>query len=271
MDGQPVWVEAGAARLAVWQAGVGVPVVMMHAGVADSRMWRGQFAGLAQRAQVIAFDRRGFGRTAAADGEHTRVGDLLAVLDAVAPGRPAVLVGCSQGGRIAIDTALAHPGRVAGLVLIGSAVSGRPEVAPLPAMARLEAAIAVAEQAGDLGLLNALEAQLWLDGPTAPAGRVRGAVRALFLEMNGIALAAPDIGRVVAPPSAFDRLERVAAPTLVAWGNLDCVDVIAYGEAIAARVPGARRLVFPGTAHLPSMEAPEAVLAAILAAILGRV
>jgi pimeloyl-ACP methyl ester carboxylesterase len=250
-------VPCGQARIAAWCAGAGMPVVLLHAGVADSRMWRGQFAALAGRAQAIAYDRRGFGRTAAAPGDFAQVADLLAVLDALAPGRRALLVGCSQGGRIAIDAALAHPARVAGLALIGTAVSAAPPLPLQPAAERLEAAIAAAD---DLAQVNELEAHLWLDGPTAPRGRVGGAARALFLDMNGIALAAPALGRAETPPSAYDRLARIAVPTCVAWGNLDCADVIGWSRHIAATVPGARRAVFPAAAHLPPIEAPEAVL-----------
>jgi pimeloyl-ACP methyl ester carboxylesterase len=250
-------VAAGAARLACWAAGDGVPVVLLHAGVADSRMWGGQFDALAGQARAIAYDRRGFGRSAAVAGGFAQVDDLFAVLDAEAPGRAAVLVGCSQGGRIALDAARARPARVAGRVLIGAAVSGAPAVALPPGVERLEAAIAAA---GDLDAVNRLEAHLWLDGPTAPEGRIRGPARALFLAMNGIALAAEGGGPAASPPSAFDRLERVGVPTVVGWGSLDCADVIAWNGAIAARVPGARRVVFPGAAHLPSLEAPGEVL-----------
>src|SRR5215217_5097869 len=49
-------------------AGEGVPLVLVHAGIADSRMWEGQLAAFADRYQVIRYDMRGFGRTARAAG-----------------------------------------------------------------------------------------------------------------------------------------------------------------------------------------------------------
>jgi pimeloyl-ACP methyl ester carboxylesterase len=257
------WIPSGNARIAAWAAGTGPLVALLHAGVADSRMWRGQFAALARRARVVAFDRRGFGQTARAPGDYTQVADLLAVLDTLAPGQPALLVGCSQGGRIAIDTALLHPARVAGLVLIGPGISGGPAVPLPPAVVAFEDTIAAADAAGDKARVNALEAWFWLDGPQQPEGRVAGPLRDLFLDMNAIALAAPALGRALPPPSAYDRLEQVLTPTLVTWGTIDAPDVIAYAEAIAQRVPAARHQTIPGAAHLPSMEAPDVVLAMI--------
>jgi len=250
----------GAARLAVVErGGAGDAVVFLHAGVADHRMWRGQLDTLSDRWRCVAYDRRGFGATHTRPEPYTRVGDLVAVLDALRIER-AVLVGCSQGGRTAIDAALAHPDRVRALVLVASAVTGAPEVdgfAPEIA-ARLEA-LEAAEAREDLEAVNELEAQLWLDGPAQPAGRVGGAVRALFLAMNGDALRlAATAGEALAAPSAWPRLHEIAVPTLVVWGPLDFPHLVERMRQLVAAVPGARGHELGGTAHLPNLERPEA-------------
>ncbi len=258
-------IPVGAARIAAEWAGAGQPVVFLHAGVADRRMWRHQLAALSSGHHVIAFDRRGFGDTPAVDEAYSQTDDLFAVLDRlVEPGRPVVLVGCSQGGRIALDAALASPGRVAGLVLIAPSVSGAPSAKPHEAVGRLVDAIDLAETSGDLDQVNQLEAALWLDGPLAEPGRVKEPARGLFLAMNGLALAAPAIGRVLEPASAWDRLDRIAAPVRILCGDLDVPHIQARCRQLVAALPDARLEILSGVAHLPSVEQPELVTARLL-------
>src|SRR3546814_9234692 len=80
------------------------PVIFLHAGVADGRMWQAQLDEFAPRHRVVAYDRRGFGKTRGQAETFSHIDDLLAVLDGLDIDQ-AALVGCSQGGRIAIDFA----------------------------------------------------------------------------------------------------------------------------------------------------------------------
>lgn len=114
--------------------------------------------------------------------------DAIAVMDAAGV-EQAVVIGSSMGGQAALDLTLAHPNRVSGLVLIGTAVRGAPylDINEGPT-AELDTIIESAENASGIDEVNRLEARIWLDGPTADEGRVVGAARDLFLEMNGKAL-----------------------------------------------------------------------------------
>lgn len=243
--------------------GGAAPLVFLHAGVSDSRLWARQFETFGPHRRVVAYDRRGFGATAAVDEHFSSVDDLIAVLDALAIPR-AVLVGCSQGGRIALDATLAHPQRVAGLVLVAAAIGGAPE--SMTVDPRIEALIAAYEEAetiGDVDAQNRIEAHVWLDGPFAAEGRVTGAQRALFLTMNRIVLGGPKIGSTDVPDTAYRRLADVAVPTLVMWGPLDVPSVVTNMRHAAATIPGARACELEGIAHLPSLEAPERFDAAL--------
>jgi pimeloyl-ACP methyl ester carboxylesterase len=212
----------------------------------------------------VAYDRRGFGGSPPGPDGFRHLDDLLAVLDAVA-GDPVWLVGNSMGGALAIDAALEAPERIAGLVLIGpgvsSPVAGFEPPATSEAEQRWEAAW---EAAGDdVDEQVRLDAWLWLDGP-GHEGRVGGAARELALEMNRQVFAhgAPD----EAGENGVDgggRLGELAMPVTVAWGELENSEQVAICEVLAERIPGARRVILPGTAHLPSLDAPDAVLAAI--------
>ncbi len=215
------WIASGRATLAAEVVGSGDPVVFLHANVCDSRMWRAQLDGVGASNKAIAYDRRGFGETRAEKEDFSAIADLMAVIGAMANGEPAILVGCSQGGRIAIDAALRYPSSVRGLVLIAPTVTGAPEAVYPPEIKGLMAELKQAEEAGDLDRVNAMKAHLFLDGPRQPEGRVAGQPRQLFLDMNGIALRSPPIGSDVDVTPAFHRLGEISAPSLVIWGDLD--------------------------------------------------
>jgi pimeloyl-ACP methyl ester carboxylesterase len=170
----------------------------------------------------------------------------------------AVLVGCSQGGRIAIDAALAKPGRVLGLALVAPAVTGAPtpEAYPPPVQALVDA-YETADAAGDAERLNELEARVWLDGVLGEPLRVRGELRALFLDMNRMALDAAGPGPERPAPPAWPRVHELGLPALVVWGPLDFPHLNDRCRLLVATLPQARALVVDGTAHLPSMEKPE--------------
>lgn len=208
-------VRSGQALLATTVAGSGKPIVFLHAGVCDRRMWRAQMDVAANGNTAISYDRRGFGQTRAAAEDHSAVADLMKVLDATADGAPAILVGCSQGGRIALDAALLHPARVRGLVLISPTVTGAPAAIYPPAIKTLMAQMEETETAGDLDRINAFKARLFLDGPLTPEGRVSGKLRQLFLDMNGTALRSPPAGSSLDAVPAYQRLNEIQAPTLV--------------------------------------------------------
>lgn len=263
-------IASGRATLATEIVGRGDPVVFLHAAIADRRMWRAQLDGIGASNKGIAYDRRGFGETVAEKEDFSAVADLLAVMGALTTGTPAILVGCSQGGRIAIDAALQHPSCVRGLVLISPTVTGAPEPAYPPAIKDLMAQLKAAEQAGDLDRVNAMKARLFLDGPSAPEGRVTGQARQLFLEMNGIALRSPPIGSDVdVAPTAFQRLGEISVPTLVICGDLDLPHIQERCRQIAPMMANGSHHVLPGTAHLPSLDRP-AEITGLLAEFINR-
>jgi pimeloyl-ACP methyl ester carboxylesterase len=234
----------------------GPPLLFLHANVADSRMWQGQWDSLAAPHPLIRYDRRSFGesRTLFAT-PHSHMADLWAVMDSLGYER-AVLVGCSMGGRVAIDAALARPDKVSGLVLSAPGVTGAPTAHHGDPVQALMDAISAAAARGDLEAKNELQARLWLDGPLSPPGRVGGEARRLFLSMNGTALRATHPGEASEETSAWERLEAIQAPALVMWGDLDLPHLQERCRLLAQRIPGAQSAVLAGTAHLPALEAP---------------
>jgi pimeloyl-ACP methyl ester carboxylesterase len=232
-------------------------------------MWRDQLAGIGATNKAVAYDRRGFGESRAEPENFSALADLAAVLDATADDKPAILVGCSLGGRIALDAAIRRPSRVRALMLIAPNVPGAPEPIHPPDIERLLASSNDAEASGDLDRLNAIKARLWLDGPLAREGRVTGPARDLFLDMNGIALRLPPFGSDVDVEPLFHRLAEVAVPTLIVWGDLDFPHVQQRCRHLAATIPHAESHEMTGVAHLPSLERP-ADMTALIAAFVAK-
>jgi pimeloyl-ACP methyl ester carboxylesterase len=117
----------------------------------------------------------------------------------------------------------------------------------------------LAEEAGDLELVNELELQVWVDGPHRSAEQVDKTLRERVREMNRIALATPDdlgIEMPLAPPAA-GRLGEIRAPTLIIAGDLDTPKTLAAADYLAAGIRGARQVRITGAAHLPNMERPD--------------
>ncbi|MGL4575540.1 MAG: alpha/beta fold hydrolase [Burkholderiaceae bacterium] len=252
-------IKSGAAMLAVEVTGNGDPIVFLHAGVCDMRMWSTQLNSLSVNYKSIAYDRRGFGKTSYEAESFSAVEDLMEVLRATTDGEPAVLVGCSQGGRVAIDAVLTYPSTIRALVLIAPSVAGAPEPAHTLEIELLLKRLKEAEELGDLSQVNAIEAHMWLDGPLAQERRIGGQARELFMNMNRIALCALPTGANRDAVPAFQRLCEITVPSLVIQGNLDFPHIRERSQKIARTILNGSYIELVGAAHLPSLERPADV------------
>ena len=235
-------------------AGKGQPLVLVHAAIADGRMWDEQFHVFAQRYQVIRYDRRGFGRTPMAAGTYSHHQDLVDLLKFLNIER-ASFVGCSQGARIVVDLTLEHPEMTQTIVLVSPSLSGFTFSGEQP---RQAAQIDQAEEAGDIAQVNELELQIWVDGPHRTPEQVNPAVRERVREMNLITLQTPaDLGteQPLTPPAA-DRLGEIRTPAMVIVGDLDTPRTLATADHLARNIAGAQKWIISGTAHMPNMEKP---------------
>jgi len=240
-------------------AGDGPVLILLHEGVSDLRGWRETAEILCAGAEVVAYDRRGYGRTGPGPEAFTHVDDLLAVLDRFTDG-PAWLVGASAGGGLALDAALIAPERVAGLILIAPAVTGAPEPELDPATQALSDRLDAAYNANDTAEINRLETWLWLDGPAQPEGRVSGPARDLALDMNAVIMGhgQPE-ERGGTDTGAWDRLGEIRVPVTVACGDLDVPFLASRSRELADRLPRGRHEVLAGFAHQPYLEQPALV------------
>ncbi|NRQ34073.1 alpha/beta fold hydrolase [Nonomuraea sp. NN258] len=264
--------------LAYDESGAGPPVVLVHAGIADRRMWRHQVAELSARHRVIAYDWRGHGDSADPAEELVHHEDLLRLMDGLGVAR-AVLAGSSMGGSYAIEAALAAPHRVAGLVLISSGLSGHAWPAEMIAQARervhstVEADRLAAYRSGTAERIDPADLDafatahtLWqVAGPDRGIGDLDPQVwQQAFTMMRRVferAWSRPPVPE--RHLAAARRLSEVAVPTMVVNGLADVPAIQAVSDVLTQEIPGARRLDLPATGHLPPLERPDQVNAAI--------
>lgn len=248
---------AGTAQLYYQKAGAGQHLVMIHAGVADHRQWNAAFEHFADTYQVLRYDMRGFGRSAPVSGSFRAIDDLGAVLGALDVQGPAIMMGCSMGGALAMDFTIAHPKLVSALVMVCSAPSGLKLDLPEPALFEQ---VQLAEQQGDLDRVCELETRIWFDGEARTRDDVDQEQRALLYEMNRTALANDSLGlgerQYDLQPAAYKRLDEINVPVLVVTGDLDLPYTHAAADYMCDRLARVDRERIAGTAHLPNMEQP---------------
>ncbi|MER5705502.1 alpha/beta hydrolase [Micromonospora sp. NPDC002296] len=270
-----------------------VTALLLHGWTLDGRSWHRQLAEVRERfggrVRVVTYDARGHGRSscmALRTATLAQLGDdLVAVLDAVAPTGPVVLVGHSMGGMTIMEYAHRHPrhfaARTAGLVFVSTTAEGHTHTAYglSPRIARL---IRLAETAG-AGVLARCGA--WRP-PRALLRALRPSIRwmlfgdrceptDIWLVTSAVARASlRSIGGFRASIGTQHRLDTLAAlahlPAAALVGDRDRLTPPPCAESIAAALPATELTVCPGAGHMLMMERPGQVNAAV-AGVLHRV
>jgi len=254
MSSQTGFAHLNGTQLYYEVAGSGPALVLVHAGIADSRMWDEQFSVLAHDFTIVRYDMRGFGQTPMIAGTFAHRHDLAALLQHLNISRTALL-GCSMGGQMILDFALEFPEIVTALIPVASGVSGYAFEGDRPPQWN---ALVAAYERGDLAQTSEYEVQIWVDGPHRRPDQVPASIRDRVHAMNLIALATPEDLGAEQPldPPAINRLRDIQAPTFVVIGELDQPRILEQCAYIAQAIPGAETTSLPA-AHLPNMERPE--------------
>jgi pimeloyl-ACP methyl ester carboxylesterase len=234
-------------KIAWERQGTGAPLLLVH-GLGYARWgWEPVVPGLAESFDVLLFDNRGIGESDAPPGPYTvaeLAGDALQVLNEAGVERAHVL-GTSLGGMVAQELALAVPERVDRLVL-ACTTPGGPESFPMPEQT-------VKLMTSGATLRQFVENALAPDPDTEIVERIlrhRQATAQPFEAWSAQAAAGATF-------DALERIERIAAPTLVLHGTEDAVVDSRNTTLLALRIPDARVELFPGGGHLFFWEQPE--------------
>ena len=281
-DADSRFIDCRGFRVHYWMYGTGSApfIVLLHGSFLSIRSWRDVMKPLADGATVLAFDRPAFGLTSrpvpskeneARYGPEAQSDLIVALMDRLGIDR-AVLVGNSTGGTMALLTALRHPGRVQGLVLVGAmiysgyATSEVPSFmkpfmkAMTPAFSRLMKVLIT--KLFDKNIRGFWHVKERLSDETLAAFRgdlmigdwSRGFWE-LFLETHHLRL--------------DERLGTLSLPSLVVTGEHDLTVKTEESLRLARELPGAGLLVIPDCGHLPQEEQPEAFVRGVQAFVRG--
>jgi 3-oxoadipate enol-lactonase len=245
-------VRVGDTELRVETSGSGSPNLLCLHGLVDTlEIWDRIAAPLAERCRLVRYDQRGHGESGAPAGPYTRAdlaGDAIGVLDALEIDR-AVLVGHSMGGIVSMATALAHPDRIAGLVLIGTASQCSEKVAGW-----YERIAVAGEKDGTAGLARSIygeKTKKKIAGDGVGIAHVTRTLKSLFED------------------PLTPKLEQIKCPVLLLVGEKDPMGPKA-SEIIASKLSDAQLEVVPGCGHWIHVDEPDVTLSAFDRWMAGR-
>ena len=256
-------VDVGNARLYYDEAGTGGALVMIHGGFLTKEMWDGRFETYARQYRVVRYDARNHGLSRSEAAEFAHFEDLDNLMKHLKIDK-AVVMGLSMGGAIAIDFALKHPYKVAGLILVAPGLSGFPHRDPESEdfARRFEAALATGDTEKGIDVFM----ESWLYGPRRKAEDVDPAVQEKFRAMARRSFATwnRQTKELVAGPLAITRLKDIQAPTLAIVGDLDMPSIVEIVGLLEKSVPHFEKVVIPGVAHMVNLEKPAEFDRAVL-------
>jgi pimeloyl-ACP methyl ester carboxylesterase len=249
------FVPVDSGRLYYRASGHGPPVILIHGGYLDHRMWDGQVAPLEETHHVVRYDVRFHGRSASDAVPFSDMADLGTLMDTLGISS-ATIVGLSMGGQIAVDFALTHPERVEALVLVGPGLSGYPFGSPELRVYMEEITEAIGRN--DFPEMIEIFTRYWCDGPHRSPEEVDPAVRSKVQEMMAASQDRWGRSPLAQPldPPAMNRVSEIRAPTLLVLGTLDMPDIHDLVGHLESNLRGARRVDVPGVAHMVNLEAP---------------
>lgn len=255
------------------RGGSGEAVLLVHGLAGSSRTWREIMPTLAETHDVIAPDLLGHGESAKPMGDYSLgafasgLRDLLAALDVPR----ATIVGQSFGGGVAMQLAYQHPELCDRLVLIASGGLGREvswllRLVTLPGVEHVMPLVfprVAADRGEDVNRFLARRgvhlphvAEMWRAYASLAGTENR---KAFLRTIRGVIEPG---GQVV---SALDRLYLAShLPTLIVWGDADDIIPVSHAHAAHDAIPGSRLVILEGVGHFPHLQAPEALLAALV-------
>jgi pimeloyl-ACP methyl ester carboxylesterase len=230
--------------------GAGPPLLLTHGYSSTSGMWQGQIEALSKRHRLVLWDMRGHGQSdypddPAAYSEALTVADMAALLDAVGA-ETAIVGGLSLGGYMSLAFYRAHPKRVRALLIIDTG----------PGFKKDEAREAWNKRAHDTGDRFEREGLEVLKSASREPSTVT------HRDASGLALAARGM-LTQRDARVIESLPGIKVPSLIVVGA-DDTPFLAASDYMAAKIPGAQKVVIPAAGHAVNIDQPQAFIDAVL-------
>ena len=230
--------------------GDGPPLILTHGYSSTSAMWEGQIEALSKHHKLVLWDMRGHGKSdypadPDAYSEALTIGDIAALLDQIGA-RRAIVGGLSLGGYMSLAFYRTHPERVAALLIIDTGPGFKKDEARTAWNKRAHETAERFERDG-LSVLKSLS-------------RERSSVT--HRDARGLALAARGM-LTQRDASVMEVLPEIAVPSLIVVGA-DDTPFLAASDYMAAKIPGAKKVVIPSAGHAVNIDQPQAFIDAVL-------
>ncbi len=260
---------AEAAYVDIGEEGDDRPIVFVHGLSGQWQNWLENLPRFAQDRRVVAVDLPGFGISEMPREEEISIEFYGAWLEELCEHLdlgPVVLVGNSMGGFVCAETAITHPDRVERMLLLSSAgISSASAFQPAVILVGKVAGLIVSSTATRmrsiprrsplrrLALLVVARHPSRLAPDLVYEGFMKGAGKPAFYD-----------GLMACVRYDFrERLPQVACPTVIVWGEKDMILPVEDADAFVSMIPGARRILFKDTGHVPMAERPSTFNAAL--------
>ena len=233
--------------------------MMIHAGFLDNRMWDREFKSYSKNNMVIRYDVRGYGKSTRPSAEYSDHEDLFTLLKHLGV-RKAVLLGVSNGGRIAFDFISLHPEMVGGLILISPGIRGYQSSGPEEDKAwddldRREGEQDRATKEGRIDGAVGIDLEIW--APVSRHGPWAEQIARIAGENSHIHKEPPNRLQRSPQPPPFLKLGSIRVPVLLVVGDRDVEGMRTMTKRLHDLIPGSRFVVIEGADHIANMSRPN--------------
>ena len=250
------YLEIGKAKIYYEEKGEGTPLIMIHGGFLDRRMWDNQFEYFSKNYRVIRYDVRNHGLTESEADTYTNYDDLNGIMEKLNIDK-AIVMGLSLGGMIAIDFAIAHPEKVIALIPVSAGVSGNN--LKDKDWLDFDKKINEAFEKNDMESAAACMLKYWTDGmkrkPEEVNSEMRNYLKKMILET--FAKWNSDVRSGKLNPPAFGRLSEIKSPLLTICGDIDLPGILDLADKIEKEVPRVKKYMIKNSAHMVNMDYPD--------------